>query len=77
MVWTDGKQQSTVAGENFTFLRFLRPLSYLYNVNFGSRGGEASHLLIWDLDEDTTYMVPRASGLAFLRAQSPTAIADA
>ncbi len=81
-VWDDGRQPGLGRGENFTFSRFVRPLGFLYNVNFGTRGGAATHVLVWDREKDSAYMAPRESAIRFLREQdsvnqlpSPTELA--
>ena len=66
-VWNDGNQPRGGRSENFTFNRFIRPLAFLYNVNFGTRGGMATHILIWDREHETAYMAPRDTALRFLR----------
>jgi hypothetical protein len=66
-VWSDGQEGSIGHGENFTFTRFVRPLAFLYNVNFGTRGGKATHLLIWDRDNASAYIAPRESAFRFLQ----------
>jgi len=71
-VWDDGRAGNLGRGENFTFTRFVRPLAFLYNVNFGSRGGKATHILIWDRQKASAYLVPRESATRFLQAQTMT-----
>jgi hypothetical protein len=68
-VWTDGTAALPGRSQNFTFLRFVRPLSFLHNVNFGTRGGHATHVLIWDRENSIAYMTPRESAMRFLRQQ--------
>lgn len=68
-VWNDGHHPQTGRSEDFTFTRFVRPLAFLYNVNFGTRGGAATHVLIWDRESESAYMAPRESALRFLRHQ--------
>jgi hypothetical protein len=69
-VWNDGHSPQIGRSENFTFTRFVRPLAFLYNVNFGTRGGAATHVLVWDRERENAYMAPRESAIRFLRDQS-------
>jgi hypothetical protein len=69
-VWHDGRQSAAGRSENFTFTRFIRPLAFLYNVNFGTRGGKATHLLVWDRLDGQAYMAPRESAIRFLSQQN-------
>jgi hypothetical protein len=66
-VWSDGREGFIGRGENFTFIRFIRPLGFLYNVNFGTRGGKATHILVWDRDQANAYVALRESAVQFLR----------
>jgi hypothetical protein len=65
-VWHDGRQSAAGRSENFTFTRFIRPLAFLYNVNFGTRSPNATHLLVWDRQAGQAYMAPRESAIRFL-----------
>ena len=69
-VWTDGPEGKHGHGENFTFTRFVRPLAFLYNVNFGTRGGNATHLLVWDRETASAYVAPASQPCDFLRETS-------
>jgi hypothetical protein len=68
-VWTDGSETAPGHSQSFTFLRFVRPLAFLHNINFGTRGGISSHFLIWDREQVTGYFAPRQSAQNFLRGQ--------
>jgi hypothetical protein len=70
-VWEDGQQPQGGIGENFTFLRYIRPLAFLYEVNFGTRGGPATHIFLWDREKGKAYIAPRLAALRFLREQRP------
>lgn len=70
-VWEDGQQSQGGIGENFTFLRYVRPLAFLYEVNFGTRGGAATHIFLWDREKGKAYIAPRLTALRFLKEQRP------
>lgn len=68
-VWFDGSNPKPGRSQNFTFQRFVRPLGFLHKVNFGTRGGIASHILIWDRETSSAYFAPRESAMQFLQHQ--------
>jgi hypothetical protein len=39
-------------------------------VNFGTRGGKATHIFLWDRENAAAYLAPRESAMRFLAEQN-------
>ena len=66
VMWRDDRSFGISTGAWQTFLDEIQPLAELYDVNVGSNGRAASHVLLIDRTRQSAYFAPRQSAEAFL-----------
>ena len=66
VIWRDERSFGIATGAWQVFLDQIAPLADLYDVNVGSNGKTADHVLVFDRTRLTAYFAPRASAEAFL-----------